>query len=1209
MLKAWTTTGCWRPGMAMVLALMMMSPNSVLAEPQTAASQGEKNPSAPSVLTVAPDKSAMFSSIQAAIDAAPVGATIRIAPGVYREQLTVKKALTLAGAGCKRTTVLSRSHAAEQLHTLRTGIEIRLRRATSDEQRQAIEQEFRAMASQMADTLLVIEADGVTIRGMAFSSLGVPREGGAVPIPIVRFHRARVKMVECMVIDGPGDGIHVTEGARAEISHCLVAAVWGTGIVIGDRQENTAGARVIDCDVRNCHYAGIRIVPGCDASTLVQACRISGAAWHGLRYDHASPTIRGNLIFANARCGIYASGDTSASVQENLFFQNEMGGMSCWSGNQDRIEKNTFAGNLREAVAVIAPASPLIRKNIFFGHPKAVAFHLPSAPVAAAADGAEPRFTENLFWQNELNAEQSTRVSDAQTLQYQTIKLVGQHDNRVADPLFTDAGKLDFSLAPGSPARQAGIGAAAPLASNSPWPLQASELAIIPDTGTRDYQQWKRPTQMARPQAMRRSAPGQQVKIDPADLPSVMLLYHRDAELRIQTVQTLSAHGGAEIVDDLIRAHSVENYTPVHNAYGSALSTLTGQRSQRDKGQWKAWLADEVKAGRLQIDYLPLDLDSVGADQRAEILPFATRLEPELFKEMVSILQSQARDRRKLHLALRHMVANDHRKQVQDFLGTDWLGPVLGQGDVNINIIAYQLNGLANPGPLRDKINAQVMACLDDENTVVAANALHLLAGVKGFSTIFTVPGAKAKVTQLVDHQDEQVATQARRALEKNNPPPQTRVSSGRPQRPASGPPKPLIQVSEADRQLPLHEIYRQAQQFAQNPDQRELAIARLQSVLEVHRSNEGLYQSALRDLARCYEDAGLTEAQIRFFAALAFRRDDQGRQEVLREVFQRFSRKRPDLVQAIFAEMRGDSEQKIKAGPARPARPSEELVQGILQRKDKDLRQRSLAQVRDMLAPTSSTEQQQAGLATLRASLTAKFERDPFRPLVLPLLTSDDARIKTLALGCVPALNGTADDLGLIIRLAEDPSSEVRAQVGSALISLGQGEHGDQVIPALTKLLQDSDKKVIERTLRSMWGQYSSPAFDALLIRLSRDPQHHGHAIYHALSTMRSKSIPVCRRLIEELDESNWNDSGRAAWGLTYGVVDEAKSLVEQGLLAALPEETNDYTRNQAFRALRRVATERSRAYLKSVVDSPMEAGKFKEQAREILQDLDRRS
>ena len=177
---------------------------------------------------------------------------------------------------------------------------------------------------------------------------------------------------------------------------------------------------------------------------------------------------------------------------------------------------------------------------------------------------------------------------------------------------------------------------------------------------------------------------------------------------------------------------------------------------------------------------------------------------------------------------------------------------------------------------------------------------------------------------------------------------------------------------------------------------------------------------------------------------------------------------------------------------------------------------------------------------------------------------------------------------------------------VGSALIAIGQGDYPDQVVPALTELLNDSDPKIVERTIRSMWGQYSTPQFDEMLINLSRHPQHHHNAIYFGLSTMRTKSVPVCRRLIEELGDPDWNNSGRAAWGLTYGVMEDAKSLVEDGLLKALPEETNENTRTQEFRALSVVATENSRQYLSSVVDSGMETEKFKELARKILEDLD---
>jgi beta-lactamase regulating signal transducer with metallopeptidase domain/HEAT repeat protein len=282
-----------------------------------------------------------------------------------------------------------------------------------------------------------------------------------------------------------------------------------------------------------------------------------------------------------------------------------------------------------------------------------------------------------------------------------------------------------------------------------------------------------------------------------------------------------------------------------------------------------------------------------------------------------------------------------------------------------------------------------------------------------------------------------------------------------------------------------------------------------------------------------------------------------------------------------------------------------EDLAANIVQRKDPALREKSLVSLREMLAPESSIGQQQQGLTALLGSLTAKFDREPFRAPVVALLESDDAHCRALALRCLPSLEATHADLALLLPMVKDVSSEVRENVGVTLKFIDKGEHGEQVIPALMELLNDADSQVVVRTLRGMWGEYTSPEFDALLIELSHDERYRGYTIYHALSTMQSKSVAVCERLIEELDNPDWNDSGRAAWGLGYGVVKEAYSLVEEGLLTALPEEMNNYTRREEFEALSVVATEKSRPYLQSVVDSELETEEFKKQAKAILEHL----
>jgi len=252
-----------------------------------------------------------------------------------------------------------------------------------------------------------------------------------------------------------------------------------------------------------------------------------------------------------------------------------------------------------------------------------------------------------------------------------------------------------------------------------------------------------------------------------AELPPVALLYHRDSSVRIETIKKLAASGNRELVDDLIRAHSIENYTPVHNVYGNVLNSLSGRTDIHGKSAWKTWLVSEVSAGRLNIDYLPIDPNALDREQRDQVLPFATRLGPEHFEEMASALTAEVYDREKCDEALRYMVANDNAYEVQKFLFSDWLHTLLCHRNIDINIIAYYLNGLANPGLLRDDINSQVHTCLNSKDNIVIANTLNLLAGVEGYSTVFTVPDVEGKIVGLLDSDVPEIATQVKRAIEK----------------------------------------------------------------------------------------------------------------------------------------------------------------------------------------------------------------------------------------------------------------------------------------------------------------------------------------------------------------------------------------------------------------------------------------------------------
>lgn len=400
-----------------------------------------------------------------------------------------------------------------------------------------------------------------------------------------------------------------------------------------------------------------------------------------------------------------------------------------------------------------------------------------------------------------------------------------------------------------------------------------------------------------------------------------------------------------------------------------------------------------------------------------------------------------------------------------------------------------------------------------------------------------------------------------------------------------------------------LEPVLREAQELARKPEQSEAAIQAYESIVETHMANQKAFNAALRELADTYEKSGKAEEGVRFFYKFAQELESsQGDgANALQGAIGGFLAKHSDLLTKVNEEAQSASVKRQAPAPI-----SLDLEQAILQRENAALREESVQKVKAMLAATSSDEQKFSGLSTLNAVRAAKFDRKPFLPLVLPLLKHEDGDIRYGALASLPSLEAPTEELPGIAAMAHDPSPRVRAGVASTLVLVARGQHAEIVIPALTELLQDEETTVIEQTLRSLWGQYSSPEFDALLIELSNDQQYSGLAIYHALSTMKTKSVAVCERLVEELADPDWNNSGRAAWGLTYGVQEEAKAMVEEGLLKALPQENNTYTRGEEMKALGKVASEKSRPYLQSVINSNMETDEIKEAAKKILAKLD---
>jgi nitrous oxidase accessory protein NosD len=411
-------------------------------------------------------------SLQAAIDDAPEGAEIALDAGTFDESIIITKSLTLRGAGWERTSI-GPGRVVPLTQRQKDDFFAALEASSDPKERTRL---AIALANrQGSPALLVKKAKGVVLRGIRFRGPSIAEAGGHVTTEsLVTFDDAGGSIRECAVVGPYMNGITLQAGSDVSVERSLVAGLWGTGIVAGPRSK----LRLSESDVRNCYHRCVTIAT--DEAT-VERCRLSGSAWHGIRYDDCSPRILSNQIFGNARSGIYASGRTSAIVRGNVFWRNEMDAMSCWFDNADVVEGNTMIGNLREGIAVLGGARTNLVRNVFVDNPIGVACHKVASgdrPPAESPSG-DPTLSENVFFRNPIDLQNGLAAKPLPP------------GNRSADPEV--GGVADhFAMSSSSPARRSKAGALEPVAFASPFPMQPGEAAMIPDSETRAASKWKK---------------------------------------------------------------------------------------------------------------------------------------------------------------------------------------------------------------------------------------------------------------------------------------------------------------------------------------------------------------------------------------------------------------------------------------------------------------------------------------------------------------------------------------------------------------------------------------------------------------------------------------------------------------------------------------------------------------------------------------------
>ncbi len=230
----------------------------------------------PAEITVLPGE-----SIQTALNRAPEGALVRLSAGVWEENITIRKSLSLVGAGPEQTMLTGRAEGFPVVSVMGTGtIEVQI------------------------EGLTVSEARGEYVHGIQIAG------------------RAHARMVDLEVRDHPGSGIMVTDLSSVEVENCTLRRNWW-----GMRLFRSATALVRDCTLS-------------EHGTLP-----SGAHGHGIDVrENAAATIIDCTVAEND-WGIIGMGSALCVVKNSMISGSRFSGVLIHNESEFVLEGNRLLGN------------------------------------------------------------------------------------------------------------------------------------------------------------------------------------------------------------------------------------------------------------------------------------------------------------------------------------------------------------------------------------------------------------------------------------------------------------------------------------------------------------------------------------------------------------------------------------------------------------------------------------------------------------------------------------------------------------------------------------------------------------------------------------------------------------------------------------------------------------------------------------------------
>ncbi|MFI0539156.1 right-handed parallel beta-helix repeat-containing protein [Streptomyces sp. WSLK1-3] len=261
------------------------------------------------VLTVDPEHPEGFRTIAAALATARTGAVIRVRPGRYAENLTVRARVTLVADGEPGS------------------VEICPRRGTA----------------------LTLVADAVMLTDLVL-------RGGSEDVAVVDAPRGQVAMDNCTVVGSGWVAVLARQTGSLAMRGCRVTNREGAGIV--DTSET--GSVIENCVLENLGTSAVVLSEG--ARSTVRDCRMRDARGNGvLANGQAQGSIESCDITGTDKPAIALEGDSTTYVVRTTVRDTSVG-VYVTSSSRPVLEQVSVSGTTGPGIALSAGADPLVRR-------------------------------------------------------------------------------------------------------------------------------------------------------------------------------------------------------------------------------------------------------------------------------------------------------------------------------------------------------------------------------------------------------------------------------------------------------------------------------------------------------------------------------------------------------------------------------------------------------------------------------------------------------------------------------------------------------------------------------------------------------------------------------------------------------------------------------------------------------------------------------